>query len=596
MAITIEQQPATLLASGNRIYFVVSSDMCNAANYELTAQISILDNDGSSTVLPKMKLYPNGDGRADIDVRKMLHNRLKPTFPDISKNNFSELTGFTLRFKIVFRETHMAGVGDGKESETFTVLKATFPEKQTLANWIGSQNYLTNHSNYIETVENSIHYLVAIFRTAGTYPVKLTVDYKDGTTETKLIGNIYVTSAYEIRAIPTGLKHLHFEKSPAQYTVYVQNNAGSTVFRKMTYIVRERYKKYSSLLYLNILGGIDSVLISELSETMKTERVIYRADGLKLQSLLTDYTDTLEVTTGNIKTDAVKLCRELLISEQVNILHHENLVPVNIEKGSYKLYDENSDLQSLTFKYSFADPSYPVLNDNTGGILPDPTPEPDGTVLACCPDGIDDYLELAQSNYVILLCPSNTGTGIICTMDIIPKAGATFSYGSSVLSFYLGFMYTGSGLIIQAVYNKRSYLIYQETKDDYTDRRVTLKFTITNQGGVLMFSLLINDVKEELNIIDDTGGSSQIINKNTFFRLFNNGTANSIAGSSQLISFGISNIDASGNITPRILYNFEGSTSTEKLQNKVSDNNGYALVAKNVEDVDQLFKNISFNY
>lgn len=596
MAITIQSQPELLAASGNRLYFVVHSDKAGYLGFSLTAKIYILGN-GTETQLPAMKLYPNGDGRADLEVGKIISNRLKPVFPDLAEKGIAKLEGVTLKFKVVFTESY-GGTTNQAESGVITALKGKFSEKQSVTAFVKAGNYLTNGGNIVETVPDGVYYLTALFLTAGSFSVKLKTILEDGKAEFRTIGSVNPAKPYEVYVIPCGLKHLALPKQPDQYSVYVQNSSGTTILKEVTFNVRRMVKKYRSMLYLNVAGGIDTVVVTDQSETMKTERETYRAENLRLSSELTDYTDTFEATTGYISEEAVKLCREVLISDHVYLTHAESLMAINIEKGSFKLFSENEDLQSLNLKYSFADQDYPVLNDDGGGVNPepDPDPEPDPEpepekVMACCPDGVDDYLSVKNqiAISVMIITPSVAGMKCIYTIDMIPGGGFCFA-AAMTNTFYLGFMFVGSGLIIQTYYNNKSSVVYQVTSEDYSDRRVTVEFSAENNGTDLLLSLKLNGNDEPLEVLTAPNSYAQ---SSDFFNLFRSGVpANQGYGESKIISFSIDTV-SNGNTQRKVLWNFQGDTTSEKLKNKAGTNN-YDLIMNNVADINEFIKETPF--
>lgn len=595
MAITIEKQPELISASGNRLYFVVSSDKAGYSGYSLTAKVIIAGN-GTETQLPAMKLYPNGDGRADLEVGKIIDNRLIPVFPDLAVKGITKLEGVTLMFKVVFAESY-SGTTNQAESSYITALKGKFPEKQSVMAFVQAGNFLTNGGNMLETVTDGVHYLTALFLTAGSFSVKLKTLSEDGKAEYRTIGSINPAKAYEVYAIPCGLKHLAFTKQPDQYSVYVQNSSGITILKEITFNVRRMVKKYRSMLYLNVVGGIDTLVVTDQSETMKTEKESYRTENLWLSSELTDYTDTFEATTGYVSEEAVKLCRELLISDHVYLTHAENLMPINIEKGTFKLFVENEDLQSLSLKYTFADQDYPVLNDDGGGVNPEPDPDPDPDpepepekVLACCPDGVDDYLSIKNQNglNIMLFTPSTAGMKCIYTIDMIPGSGYCFAVALNG-TFYLGLMFVGKGLIIQTHLKTKSMAVYQEIRDDYTDRRVTVELSVENNGTDLLLGFKLNGEDEPLEVFDAPNYSQP----SDFFNLFRSGEpANQAYGKSKIISFAIDMITSSST-QRKVLWNFEGETADVKLKNKAGSSN-YDLIMNNVADINEFIKEIPF--
>ena len=118
MAITIKQQPEELSASGNRMYFLV---------HKMTAQIQLIESANKVVELPLMRLYPNADGDVDMDISKIIDNRLRPEFPGLETNEYCKLKGFTLQYKVVFTEEGNYIPINSTTTDILTAVKGKFP-------------------------------------------------------------------------------------------------------------------------------------------------------------------------------------------------------------------------------------------------------------------------------------------------------------------------------------------------------------------------------------------------------------------------------------------------------------------------------------
>ena len=145
MAITIKQQPEELSASGNRMYFLVHTDRTNTINYKMTAQIQLIESANKVVELPLMRLYPNADGDVDMDISKIIDNRLRPEFPGLETNEYCKLKGFTLQYKVVFTEEGNYIPINSTTTDILTAVKGKFPASPS--EFIRKNDFLTNFRN-----------------------------------------------------------------------------------------------------------------------------------------------------------------------------------------------------------------------------------------------------------------------------------------------------------------------------------------------------------------------------------------------------------------------------------------------------------------
>ncbi len=576
MAITIKKQPADLSASGNRMYFLIHTDRTNTINYKMTAQIHIIESDGSATALPLMRLYPNAAGDADIDISKIIDNRLKPEFPKLSETGFSKLNGFTLRYKIVFTEEGDYVPINSAESDILTAMKGKFSGTQTPVEFIRQNDFLTNSRSF-ETVADGIHYLVALILEPGSYLVNAGFTYTDNSVNNVSIGRITAMKQYEIFAIPTGPKQLNAEKVQ-RYSVWL--SGGKMQEKRIVYNIVRITKSHRSILYLNRIGGINHMIVSEMSDSLKTEKEYYQKDDCSALAVITDYDEIYEVTTGYITREVAGLSKELLLSNIVYTVDNSTLVPINIEKGTFKLYTANDDLQSYSFKFTFADLNHYLITSGSENPLPE-------AVTACCPDGVDDYFTIASITLTNLMAffPTANGQKIIYSINMIPGEGSVFSWGL-MAGMYLEFFYSGLVYGIVGLNKSKKYLYYAESSSVNIDKRVNIELSIDNVSDNLVFGLKINSIPQQLTLLD-----INISNTKNFIYLFK-ATEHVGYGNCKLINFGVNRM-VDGIETPLVKWDFSGITSEEKLQNKVENKSIYDLVANNIANIDEIIKTLN---
>lgn len=219
-------------------------------------------------------------------------------------------------------------------------------------------------------------------------------------------------------------------------------------------------------------------------------------------------------------------------------------------------------------------------------------PEPEVGVMACCPDGVDDYfvIKTPTAANVDLLFPQN-GQEILYTLDIVPGEGAAvFCLGRKDLCS-LHLVYNGTMIVLKAFVDGVSYGAMLTAKVDNTEKRVLLKLSYAKADNNPILKLHINGMEETLNMAD-VSGSMPSQPASDFFCLFRDDSESEpMFGRCKLVSFGVERI-VSGVKTPLLLWDFEGANGVERLKNKVSGSDAYDLVAKNVTDINGVVKRI----
>lgn len=217
---------------------------------------------------------------------------------------------------------------------------------------------------------------------------------------------------------------------------------------------------------------------------------------------------------------------------------------------------------------------------------PDPDPDPDPTTLvACCPDGVDDYLSI-ETNVVNAsgLYPINNGEKAIYTIDMIP--GGIILYFTKGTAFQFGMIYDGEGLMIVIYTKGKGYLCNEMTETAYTDKRVTVRVEFAMVSDAPVIEVFMNDVKVNSPLVENSDLQAPAEDKFLMLsdgdRSYNNG---------KLFSLSIDKSVNGAAATRSALWNFSGDTDVEKLKNKVSSS--YKLTAHNVENMSEFIKSVT---
>ena len=233
----IIQQPDALSMSGNMKKFIVSSG----------SQIVFELKEGITTLL-SATYEPGVDGRATIDVKDIIENRLSYT---LSHNNFYEQTEIVKTFTAII---------DGS-SHTFKVIRAGIANLvDTVTNWLRG-NFLTWQPTNKQITYYSPEWITYYAQEACT--VKLKATFPDAEQTLITLGSCVAGKAFTFNLQYAIVSGLLGQKYPTHYDVWVENLTGT----RLTYIQRYLYTEQKSdleqwFLFENSLGGLDTIRTS----------------------------------------------------------------------------------------------------------------------------------------------------------------------------------------------------------------------------------------------------------------------------------------------------------------------------------------------
>lgn len=344
--------------------WAVSAPECVYAGFCLETWLTVRNGE-LEVDLPKMVLYPDGDGVAEVDVSRFLHDRMATELPESFKNGVCLVKGNRLEYRMTYRASWNEDDVYLK-SDYCVVLRGRFPEDagMSLEEYVREgKNYLSYMPEVMDTVAGSVHYLYFLnVNESGNYVVKVSARYRSGVVREVITGRFWAPH-YEVFAIPAGLFHYGFLAelgALANYTVWVEDDQGRLSGKRVLFTVRRSSLPVRVLMFENSLGGLDSVVGYKQKDTLKVERDEFQRSDL-ITSVVTSCENTVECSSGYITRGMTEPFKELGMSERVWLCDGARVRMVVMVKGSFTV-DETGDLYSIEFKYK---------PGSTGGVFRD---------------------------------------------------------------------------------------------------------------------------------------------------------------------------------------------------------------------------------
>ena len=369
--------PHTISTSGNPIVFKLNVPEHSNADFRLNAEIIIISQ--GDYKIPKLNLYVGSDSMVSLDVRKLLHDRMSADIPSTIRYVVSQSTSNKLQYKVIFRGTWNGG-STSIASTTLTAFRASMPSTAQVSflDYIRlGKNYLSFTPTRVDTISNALHYLHFLAIEANTYTVKINARYRSGRTR-NVQAFIFEAQKYDVYVIPSGLKHIPFLDDYGDllnYSVWIENALGEIVGKKIHFEIKSQTLPSRCILFENMLGGIDTMVAYKQKDSLKIEREEYQI-GSSILSDTTAISNSLEYTSGNITRAMAELYKDFLQSDRVWLVTENNCYPIVIEKGTFTIIDETSDLYAISFKLKhtavsgiFRDYSTPIIERETAVLI-----------------------------------------------------------------------------------------------------------------------------------------------------------------------------------------------------------------------------------
>jgi hypothetical protein len=203
-----------------------------------------------------------------------------------------------------------------------------------------------------------------------TFNYKAQVFYTDGTSSAVQtpLPNITLLEVGEAIQLPSGFQALGLhllapEKTADYYECWLINGNGLVITTKRRYYLRDKDHHEVDLWFQNSLGVVECIALRtgfahgiEVNKDVFAKGLPFNTDNTKHQVAAGDaqFTENFEVSTGyQSKTDLLPYI-DILISKNVWWKDQGKLIPVVIDKGSYKIVERNEQQGIYAYALNFS--------------------------------------------------------------------------------------------------------------------------------------------------------------------------------------------------------------------------------------------------
>ncbi len=340
-------------------------------------------------------LPPDSANQAVFFIDKFLLSILENRLPVKSEKDFINCTWLVNQFRFIYTESYGEVSAFKKTiiSSSFHAVRAgfsfiDFPGLNYFTTWLPlNKKFMTWQPNFkkvIKTQDELLNYLV-FGAAATTLNLKVKCYYSDGTTETKTVKTKTSVSQKQIYQLPAGYVQLNIDNNfsipsgeyVSKYELWLTDQAADIISEVRTYVLDYAIYSFTRIfLFENSMSGFDTLRCTGQSDfsvdvtAVIIEKMLsfywnlnsFDSKG-RLSSGLNSYTDKSVVRTGYMTLQDLMWLKELFLSEII-LEDRGHLVPVHINKGSFKLYTTSDDLYALEFEVydAFSQENY----SNTG--------------------------------------------------------------------------------------------------------------------------------------------------------------------------------------------------------------------------------------
>lgn len=352
-------------------------------DFEILLDVYMEDDYASGTYirLDQKEATPDSDYIAIFRLEETLKPYLshdKPSFNQATITRCSNIMKrYYYRYAEAFGEPQVVQKLSNPTLTTKHVILAgygykDFPASTFVANHItgnAGKKFLTTQprTKTITTTQQEYLYLYNT-ATSGTMTIKLKVYYTDGTSSA-LTDKTTASAGYnQVYIFPVGYAQLAVAavdstKTVKYYEVYVYDVDHSS--ETFTYYVdHKRYRLSRYFLFLNSLGGMDTLWCSgqeeeigmevSMEEARLVEEYNYAATDAQITAYNAEFRDTVKVHTGWKTKEYIDHLRDLLISEAIYEIGSAAYIPVRLKPFSGTLYWNKSNKYSLELEFATA--------------------------------------------------------------------------------------------------------------------------------------------------------------------------------------------------------------------------------------------------
>ena len=381
-----------MLTSRNAIAFQIRGEATN--DYHITAEIVYEKNRNSPALLGFRQLpaFPSATGLCTFELAPYLNGLVSIDPGDINSTGLVIMENMIRKFKVIFRQIRGVATVDEIETDFYWVIRGGFNgwPNQTLNHWVDDHKFLSHKPEIRRIKRHQLEFAYAYIE-RSYYNVEIHCNYyfKD---KTSVVGDVLFSQImpdHQVIRFPLNFDQLNLASRPAMagklfsdlehyalrvYSKFTLNSSPFPISNRIRLYVDTNYDPLSRFFYIeNSLGGFDTVsTCGEMKYDFETIGSTYqkRIDpfAAQLQHELEDgpvlHRENFEQYVGFSDNDTQLWLRDLLRSEHAyrfgpyypepakDYNRPLELIPINIQRGTTKLFKDNDFLNELKFSYT----------------------------------------------------------------------------------------------------------------------------------------------------------------------------------------------------------------------------------------------------
>lgn len=355
----IIQSPDHLSFSGNLKDIILSE----SGNDSVQVQLYETGNAGNPIL---DEIYtPDPDGRIFIDVKSVLTEFVTTEIPSLNTLD-ADVSGMLKSYTL----------NCNGQTCIFSVIPGGINQDEDTSAFL-CHNFLTWRQGLRSVRSGSVIFLFYIAREDCLF--KLLLQYADLETS-ELTVALSENDCRSFNLSPSFLKTL-IKKEIISYEARIEAYAGYNLTDKAIFQVTDLSDNAKEYLYINSLGGIDTITFSgAYSKTVKTQTAL-SLHYTKFVENKIDYSAIHKQNTGYLTADESVLVTDFLLSKSRFYLFENKLIPIVIEETENEFTEHK--LNAFEFEYQFAEQSGYQHLRHKEGLMPEQLPPFFDRVGAC---------------------------------------------------------------------------------------------------------------------------------------------------------------------------------------------------------------------
>jgi hypothetical protein len=374
MSIVLYHKPNSIDLARNYLFLSVKgTGASGASDYKIIVKIFVenLSDKETPFELPPFKIDFDADNIGVLyDIGNIITRKfnLFLDLPEFNSQVPQKCKGLTISYSVLFEERDGDTVLSSLNVDNMRALNGKINSADhvgfNISSWLSlNKKFLTNSPARINCYYGSKHYLTWLNIFPDHVAVRLRID------ATTLLGikdytsDVINLASGEGARFPIGdIISAKWGKEILQARVWLENIEGVSIAGVKTLNFSDKPLYAKTFLFMNRFGVFDSLITISESNNYNVEREIAKASlplhynrntgDLSSKVLFAD--DIFEAETGPISITTAQHYKEFAESKVIFLQGKDRFVRIAIEPSSFKISDENSDLQNVTFKYRSA--------------------------------------------------------------------------------------------------------------------------------------------------------------------------------------------------------------------------------------------------